>query len=76
MRTQRTRVLHVTLIHWRGRALHRYYWDWSGLLQTLDAAGIRMLTYINPNLANNVAQLKPNARTFVAPCLVPWTTQP
>lgn len=45
--------------------LHRHYYDWSGLLNTLNAAGIRMMTYINPYLANNVASLKKNYRRFV-----------
>ena len=55
----------TALLHDHGVAAHRerrYYWDWSGLLANLNASGIRMLTYINPNLANNVAQLKPNFR--------------
>lgn len=39
---------------WNWEVDEQYYYDWSGLMTEFYAAGIRVLTYINPNLANNV----------------------
>ena len=47
---------------WNWEVDYQYYPGWDDMVVDMSKEGVRVLTYINPFLANNVAEGKPNAR--------------
>ena len=46
------------------------YEDWAGMVANLSAKGVRVTTYINPYLSNDVAASKPHVRDLWAEAAV------
>ena len=55
-----------TRLLWNWELDEQYYTNWTTLCATLSEHGIRMMTYINPFLANNVPEFNVGCITLVS----------